>query len=146
MHSNLLALLTTFGIFAADQLIKLVAAFFPSGFIPTPLSWLNLSTSVNRGVAFSLPFPRILLIVLSFGIMGLALWWWRGQEKHTTSAAVGLGLFFGGALSNLFDRVFRHGVIDYLNIGVGSFNLADGAVILGILLLLLSHHRLAKNA
>lgn len=146
MQRNLLATLTTIGIVTIDQLIKYRAILLKDIFISTRFPWLTLHTSINQGVAFSLPFPRILLIILSFGIMGFVLWWWQKQEKHTQGAAVGLGLFLGGAFGNLFDRLFREGVIDYLNISNGSFNLADGAIIFGILLLLLSRRRLAKNA
>ena len=133
MHSNLLVTLTTLGIFAIDQLIKRFVILSKGVFLSNP------------GIAFSLPFPRMLLIVLSLGIIGLSLRWWLKKERRPLFLAFGFGLFLGGALGNLFDRIFREGVVDYINIGTSSFNVADGAIILGILLLLFSHYRLAKN-
>lgn len=53
------------------------------------------------------------------------------------------GLIIGGGLSNLIDRLVNNGaVMDFLNLGIGSlrtgiFNVADMAIMLGALLLLL---------
>ncbi len=55
-----------------------------------------------------------------------------------------LALFAGGALSNLMDRVALGGyVVDFLNLGWGSyrtciFNVADAAIVSGVVLFLLS--------
>lgn len=53
------------------------------------------------------------------------------------------GLIIGGGFSNLIDRLVNNGaVMDFLNLGIGSlrtgiFNVADMAIMLGALLLLL---------
>ena len=50
---------------------------------------------------------------------------------------MGLTLIIGGGLSNLFDRVLRGGVIDFIDLGWGSvFNLADVFITLGLVLYL----------
>jgi signal peptidase II len=57
--------------------------------------------------------------------------------------SVALGLLLGGALGNMADR-FRIGyVVDFVDVGIGdlrfyTFNIADSAISLAILLLLLS--------
>ncbi len=56
-------------------------------------------------------------------------------------ARAGLALLWAGGISNLFDRVARGSVVDFLNVGVGPlrtgiFNLADVAIMAGCLLLL----------
>ncbi len=119
-----------------DQLIKytLVTGGI---FVWGPFRWLSIRVTENRGIAFSIPFPRALLIILSAAIIGLALWWFK-KHTHTLGAALGFGLFVGGALSNLLDRIFHGAVTDYLNIATGSFNLADFAIIAGLLLLIFS--------
>jgi len=54
----------------------------------------------------------------------------------------GLVLILGGGLSNLLDRLYHQGkVIDFLNIGIGSFrtgifNMADIYIAIGILIIL----------
>ena len=56
----------------------------------------------------------------------------------------GFGLIIGGAVSNIVDRVFSGGVTDFIDIGLnGSFNIADVAIWLGILILLL---KIAKKS
>ena len=66
-----------------------------------------------------------------FVVGGLA---WR--LRHVRGALVGLALFAAGSLSNLVDRVAYGGVVDFLNVGIGSlrtgiFNLADVAILAG---------------
>jgi signal peptidase II len=57
--------------------------------------------------------------------------------------SVALGLLLGGALGNMADR-FRIGyVVDFVDVGIGglrfyTFNVADSAISLSILLLLVS--------
>lgn len=64
------------------------------------------------------------------------------KREHQTVTYVGLGLVLGGALGNLYDRVFSGKVVDFFDLYLGSyhyptFNVADVAVLLGLLLLLL---------
>jgi signal peptidase II len=49
--------------------------------------------------------------------------------------AAGLGLVLGGATGNLLDRIWRRGVIDFIDLRVWPvFNLADLAIVAGVLL------------
>jgi signal peptidase II len=61
----------------------------------------------------------------------------------TPLAMIGLSFSCAGGLSNWIDRIATGSVVDFLNVGIGSlrsgiFNVADLAVLLGGLLLLLS--------
>ncbi|MDP9121043.1 MAG: signal peptidase II [Acidobacteriota bacterium] len=57
---------------------------------------------------------------------------------------VGLSLLAGGGLGNWLDRVLNHGlVVDFMNVGIGGlrtgiFNVADLAITLGLVLLLMA--------
>jgi signal peptidase II len=56
---------------------------------------------------------------------------------------LGLSLFFGGGLSNLFDRIAYGGVIDFVNFGLVGlrpyiFNLADLEIAIGIIIAIFS--------
>lgn len=126
---------TVLVVFILDQLIKkwLIAAQFA---LQTPWQWLSIGVSRNDGIAFSLPFPRTPLIVLSILIVAIAIGWWIKNKEKTTGQTIALGLFIGGALGNLADRIARGAVVDYFNIFNGSFNVADAAIVLGILLLI----------
>ena len=71
--------------------------------------------------------------------------------KWSRLAAVGLVLFVAGGLSNLVDRIALGSVIDFLNIGIGHvrtgiFNVADVAIMLGMVLLLADRYRTRRAA
>jgi signal peptidase II len=56
---------------------------------------------------------------------------------------LGLSLFCGGCLSNLFDRIAFGGVVDFVNFGLAGlrpyiFNLADVEIGLGIIITIFS--------
>jgi signal peptidase II len=64
------------------------------------------------------------------------------QQRWTGFPLMGASLMFAGGLSNLVDRIWRGGVIDFIQLGAGGlhtgvFNVADVAVMAGALLLVL---------
>tara|TARA_Y100000031_G_C8084285_1_gene321105 strand:+ start:119 stop:592 length:474 start_codon:yes stop_codon:yes gene_type:complete len=125
------------GIVILDQIIKNIL-ISKDIFWFEPENWFSVAPSYNVGIAFSLPFPRIPLIVASAAIIALALVWWKRNTLKNTRQAVGMGLFVGGALSNMIDRIWHGLVIDYINIWTGALNIADLAIITGIILLIFS--------
>jgi signal peptidase II len=57
-----------------------------------------------------------------------------------------LGMILGGALGNLVDRIYPGQVIDFIDMGFGTYrwpvyNLADAAVTIGGILLIISFSR-----
>jgi len=87
----------------------------------------------NRGIAFGLSLgslPLVLAVLLSV----FFLFW----KEKTKVIFLPLALILGGGISNVFDRLTIGCVRDFINIGFWpSFNLADGAITLGVLLSLL---------
>ena len=71
----------------------------------------------------------------------------KGLKPHETWVAVALALVLGGALGNLFDRVAYGHVIDFILVHWQSrwyfpaFNLADSAITLGAIMLVLDMFR-----
>lgn len=96
----------------------------------------------NTGVAFSLfSGSQIPIVVLSIMILFL-LYMWVFKQKKDRWNTLSFGLLFGGIIGNLIDRIFRAGVIDYLDFKLFGydapiFNLADIAVVIGACLLIL---------
>ena len=96
----------------------------------------------NTGISYGLfaTLPVVLLGVLMLVASGgLAAWWWRAREPLLR---MGLALCIGGALSNALDRWVYGGVADFFHFHYGRwsfyiFNLADAAITLGVILLLL---------
>ena len=90
---------------------------------------------------FSSPFVLVFLILFSATALGLVvLLLWRGPGSRL--AGWGLGLILGGALGNLFDRLRSGTVVDFLDFHLGAyhwptFNLADSAIVLGALALMI---------
>lgn len=144
-------------LFLLDQGAKwLVAGSLRLGEVRSIIpGFLNLTHLHNRGAAFGLfadsdsPAVRALLISFSVAALLLVLYLlWRGVSSRWTGC--GLGLILGGALGNLLDRVRAGRVVDFLDFHLAgyhwpAFNLADSAVVIGALLLMIEvlrpHHK-----
>ncbi len=111
----------------------------------------------NTGAAFSLfaespsPFKTVLLVAISVAalIIVALLLWMRRRDFNTTTLA--LSLIMGGALGNLWDRLMEGKVTDFLDFYIGAhhwppFNVADSAIVVGALLLLVRALRKEKSA
>ena len=105
---------------------------------------LQFDYTTNSGGAFSLGKSAPWLfagatIVVSGVIVAISF------RVVKASVAVGLGLVLGGALGNLTDRVLRGAgltghVVDFIDFHVWPiFNLADSAIVIGAVLILLSN-------
>lgn len=105
-------------------------------------NFFYISLVKNTGGAFSIfTGSTFLLIVISFLILlGIFTYIYRNNIKNRVSL-IGFGLLIGGAMGNLFDRIYYGYVIDYLDFkffgyGYPIFNLADSFVVIGAIILL----------
>ena len=111
--------------------------------VPIGGEWVRLTSGYNTGMAFGLFTGAGQRWVLVAGPLTLAVGLWFGQQLRAASPlAWPFGLLFGGALANLLDRAADGRVTDIVDIGFGSrrwpaFNLADGAITMGLLVLML---------
>ena len=128
-----------------DQLTKawLVGALSPGERLEVVGDVVRLIHSQNSGALFGLFRDQALLFaVISVGVVGAIVWFHHSSGRNTL-LSIALGLLLGGALGNMADR-FRIGyVVDFVDVGLGdlrfyTFNLADSAISLAILLLLIS--------
>jgi signal peptidase II len=101
---------------------------------------LYLTLTHNTGIAFGLMsgvgwFTTPLAILVMLGIL-----WYRIQDRtHPTWREIGLGLLFGGALSNLIDRLRLGYVVDMFDFQIWPvFNVADSCISIAIVILLVS--------
>jgi signal peptidase II len=106
--------------------------------------FFHITHARNPGMAFGLlqDVHVGFFIVLTLFALGLIAYFYRSVEPTDRLAAVSLGLILSGALGNLFDRVVRREVVDFLHFDLGlfefpDFNVADSAIVIGVGLLLL---------
>lgn len=86
-----------------------------------------------------------LLIVITLVLLGVLVWYYllklkEGQNKYLTLLSVAMGMIFGGSLGNLYDRVIFGYVRDFINfqfINFPVFNIADSAITIGVILLVI---------
>ncbi len=117
---------------------------------------LNLTMVWNRGVSFGLfradaDLMRWILAGFSTLVAVLLIVWARKQSRGLTLTA--LGLVIGGAIGNLIDRVRFGAVADFIDVSQlyfpWVFNVADAAITIGVVLLLIDSarsDRLSKTA
>ncbi|MDQ3726029.1 MAG: signal peptidase II [Actinomycetota bacterium] len=130
-------------VFAADQGTKaaIEANLFPGERIDL-LGPLGLTLAHNRGVAFGLAGGGgVLLILLAALSLGVIVYLFS-RTAERPGMWVAMGLLAGGALGNLADRVRADQVTDYVDVGAWpAFNLADVAISVGVVLLVLLYIR-----
>lgn len=135
-----------------DQLTKyLCDTFLNYGQARTVFPGFDLLLAYNSGAAFSFlsdagGWQRWVLAAFSAGISLLILVWLVRMPKHDKLSALALCLILGGALGNLYDRVFSGYVIDFISIYYGpyrfaTFNIADSAVCIGAFMMILDIFR-----
>jgi signal peptidase II len=132
-------------VFIADQLTKawLTSFLAPGERVEVIGEYLRLVHSQNSGALFGLFQDQAILFgIVSVGVVAGIVWFHHSSGRNTL-LSVALGLLLGGALGNMADR-FRIGyVVDFVDVGIGglrfyTFNVADSAISLSILLLLVS--------
>lgn len=131
-----------------DQLSKLAIAGSMQLYESIPiLPMFNLVHAHNPGAAFSFLskaggwqrwFFAAIALVISV-VLGV---WLSRLQKTEKLLAVALALVLGGAIGNLIDRLAYGYVIDFLDVYYQAhhwpaFNVADSAITVGVVLLLL---------
>jgi len=105
---------------------------------------LHLTMVWNRGVSFGLlradqDLIRWALAAFSLGVATWLVTWARTTDRPMMG--YGLGLVIGGAVGNAIDRIRFGAVVDFFDISrlyfPWVFNVADSAITLGVVLLLL---------
>lgn len=118
-------------------------------------SFLRLTYVHNTGAAFSLlsdagGWQRWLFTVLAVAISAFLIGWLIRLKQHEILMATALSLVLGGAVGNLIDRVAYGYVIDFIDVHYQAyhwpaFNVADSAICIGVVLMLLENTGLAKS-
>ncbi len=126
-----------------DQCTKLAARTCLSEGEAVPAdARLRLTNVANPGILFGTPASSLVSLLIPVAmILVAAVLYWRFRRQESTLLGIGTGLFVGGTLGNLADRVFYEKVTDFIEVvssgGDSSmvFNLADLCILAGIVLL-----------
>ncbi len=139
-------LLIILAIFFLDRLVKIYVIKKTGEIGSTQIffsDYLNIQLVWNEGIAFGLLsinesfFYNIITFFISFVIIILIYFAYKSENFEKISYV----LIIGGALGNLFDRIYYHAVPDFIDLHVNNFhwfifNIADIFISVGILCLI----------
>ena len=149
-------------VFALDQATKAVVErsvpLFESIVVVPGL--FRITHLKNTGAAFGLfagqasTFRTLFFAVITIGALLLILTIFRNVKDNRILTPLSLGMIMAGALGNLVDRIRWGYVIDFLDVywkhhHWPAFNIADAAITVGIVLVLVEHlifHRKAGTS
>jgi signal peptidase II len=151
MNSRLRSAAIIAGIVTLDRITKLYIQhhFSPWDTKPVIAGFFNIVHAENPGAAFGFlsestsQWRGVLLVGVSLAVMAIiAAMLFRPSVKKSPLLETALALVFGGATGNMWDRLFRGTVTDFLQFFFGSyefpsFNAADSAIFVGACLLLI---------
>ncbi len=138
-----------FGIifFIIDQSLKLIVSkniILDSGF-EIIKDVLNIHLVYNTGAAFSiLSGNRLLLIAISVLALIFFIVFLFNQNNVKDLEVFTYSMLLGGILGNLFDRIFRGYVIDFISFKIFGysfpiFNFADICIVLSLIILIIEN-------
>ena len=134
-------------IFLLDRISKIYVINLDKKFFGSEIfssKFLNISLIWNEGIAFGFfsfsdkdaynAFTILILLIIS-GILFLMLKS-KGLERYS------LLMILGGALGNVFDRIFTNAVPDFIDFHIGNFhwfifNIADIFITLGVVFMII---------
>ena len=142
-------------IFLIDRISKIYVIFLDKKFLGSEIfssKFLNIQLFWNEGIAFGLfslkqgklyNFLTIIIMILIILILYLAFKS-NGIKKYS------LLLIFGGAIGNLYDRIFYNAVPDFIDLHIGNFhwfifNVADIFITTGVIFMILLEFTATNN-
>ena len=145
---NLLIIIT---IFSLDRISKFYVIFESERNLSSSLftsKFLNINLIWNEGIAFGLfSFNKnylynlltILIVIVIFIILIMII-------KSEGFKRYALSMIFGGAVGNLYDRIFYSAVPDFIDFHIKDFhwfifNVADIFITIGVIIMILSEFR-----
>ena len=129
-------------IVAADQLAKTLVtrSLAPGQSVDVVGDLVRIVFGQNSGALFGLFKDNALMFgVVSLVVVGLIVVY-HARTNASLYLTMTLGLLLGGAIGNMIDRLRLRYVVDFVDVGLGptrfyTFNVADSAISLAILLL-----------
>ena len=129
-------ILCTVLLFAADQVSKqlVVSRILPGHSVPFLGGYVSLAPIRNTGLAMGfLPnFSHFTILITVLVLIVFILSW---LTKFRKRGNLGITFIIAGAAGNLWDRVLRGAVVDFIDVTIWPiFNLADVLITVGVVL------------
>ena len=144
--SFIISSLLVFSIFLLDRLSKIYVIFLDNKFFGSEIfssKFLNISLIWNEGIAFGLLSfnEKIFYNLLTFIILVIILIIFFMVLKSYGLKKYSFLMILGGALGNVYDRIFYGAVPDFIDFHIGNFhwfifNVSDIFISLGVLILI----------
>ena len=143
-------------IIVADQLTQiLILGEFQEGGSRYITGFFNLVRAHNHGAAFSVlhtasGWQRWFFLGLGLVAAGVIIWM-LSRHGHQKLFGWALTLILGGALGNVIDRAIHGYVVDFIQVHASgwyfpAFNVADSAITIGAILLILDELRRVRRS
>jgi signal peptidase II len=138
-----------------DQFTKtLIVGYFQLGDSRQVTSFFNIVRAHNTGAAFSFlagaaGWQRWFFVTLGVVAAGFIVWMLRRHASQKLFCFA-ITMIMGGALGNVIDRLLHGHVVDFIQVHwrgwyFPSFNLADSAITLGAILLIVDELRRVRR-
>ena len=149
---NMVFFMTALLVVAADQLSKLwIRSSLAIGESLLEVGFFRLTHVHNTGAVFGLFQGQsfLLTIIALVGVTALLLYAFLFHHKFpfldNRLGKLALGLVLGGTVGNLVDRIYLGYVTDFIDFNFwAAFNIADSAIVVGIIMLACSLFCLAR--
>lgn len=136
-----IALAAAFVLIVIDQIIKIVVDtnMAVSESIPVIQDVLHLTYVQNEGAAFGIfQGQRWILVDVTSVVILAGIYLLAAKKLKSRFLIWSVALVIAGGLGNLIDRIFRHFVIDYIEVRLihfAVFNFADCCVVVGTIMI-----------
>ena len=126
-----------------DIFTKYIACvYFQSPLVLIP-GVFSFNYEINTGVAWSMFSNHTYIIDIVGFIVLFIIYRYSRYFKNNNRNNIAFSLIYGGILGNLLNRLFNGYVIDFIAVKLFSydypiFNLADSAIVIGIILLIIA--------
>ncbi|AFM42603.1 signal peptidase II [Desulfosporosinus acidiphilus SJ4] len=138
----MLVWLAMIGVWIVDRLLKVLIQknFVPGESLKVIPKIFHITYVLNPGAAFGLMAGRTwVFVVTALVVVGGVIYGQFRIPKKEVLLRLAIGMIGGGALGNLYDRLFIGRVVDYIDFQIWPyvFNFADSMIVVGVGLLML---------
>ena len=153
--SFIISSLLVFSIFLLDRLSKIYVIYLDKKFLGSEIfssKFLNITLIWNEGIAFGFfsfdekYYYNILTLIISLIILVILIFTLKSKETQKYALLV----ILGGAIGNVFDRIFYKAVPDFIDFHIQNFhwfifNVADIFITIGVIFMILNELIITKK-